>query len=342
MSEYIVNPRRAPRSPSRCAIQVRTAEAAWSAETEDISPLGCQLVAPGAVARGLPMTLVFANPKVPGSLKVEGKVAWGSSRPPWRVGVAFGEEGRPSVDRWFARLVAAYPGLSGLRRVPDRLPVDAMLFLAPPPTFLLDFTPDEIEVLRHVAGGTTIASLRARLAAGWSASQRAVFSLLARGVVTVSRGASAHPSAWKKVMAGLGAEFVTEAPRAVKPAPFIERLVAGNAAAARGGEEIGAKPAPTPPASALLPVPAAPAVPPVPVAPAAPVASSPESPTAGTGWRGGVRARSREAQESFDLGRRELAAGRSSSALAHLRRALQLAPGDAEIAAEIGRALAGG
>ncbi len=106
--------------------------------------------------------------------------------------------------------------------------------------------------------------------------------------------------------------------------------------------EIAAKPGPTPPAPAPFPVPAAPAVPPVPVAPAAPVASSPESPTAGTGWRGGARARSREAQESFDLGRRELAAGRSSSALAHLRRALQLAPGDAEIAAEIGRALAGG
>jgi hypothetical protein len=333
VSEYIVNPRRAPRAPSRCAIQVRTPQSAWSAETEDISPLGCQLVAPGAVPRGLELTLVFANPKVSGSVKVEGKVAWGSSRPPWRVGVAFGEQGRSAIDRWFAQLVAAYPGLSGFRRVPDRLPVDAMLFLAPPPTFLLDFSADEIEVLRHVAGGTTVAALRERLAAAWSPMQRAIFSLLARGVVTVSRGASAHPSAWKKVMAELDAEFVVEPPRAVRPLPFTEKSASS----------------PTPPP--LLSVPVAPAMPAPPVAPVAAVQAAPppaatptagELPTAGTGWRGGSRTRSREAQESFDLGCRELAAGRGSSALAHLRRALQLSPGDAEIAAEIGRAMSAG
>jgi cytochrome c-type biogenesis protein CcmH/NrfG len=73
----------------------------------------------------------------------------------------------------------------------------------------------------------------------------------------------------------------------------------------------------------------------VPAAPAGP-------PTAGTGWRGGVTTRSRDAQEALDLGRTELAAGRTRSALAHLRRALQVAPGDAEIAAEVGRAMKGG
>ena len=73
-----------------------------------------------------------------------------------------------------------------------------------------------------------------------------------------------------------------------------------------------------------------------------PFAIAPCAGTAGTGWRGGARLRSREAQEAFDLGRTELAAGRGSSAMAHLRRALQLAPGDPEIASEIGRAMTGG
>jgi cytochrome c-type biogenesis protein CcmH/NrfG len=54
-----------------------------------------------------------------------------------------------------------------------------------------------------------------------------------------------------------------------------------------------------------------------------------------------VRSRPREAQECLDLGKGELEAGRASSALAHLRRALQLAPGDSEIAGWIGRALKG-
>jgi cytochrome c-type biogenesis protein CcmH/NrfG len=65
------------------------------------------------------------------------------------------------------------------------------------------------------------------------------------------------------------------------------------------------------------------------------------APTAGTGWRGESRTRSREAQECYDMGRIELAAGRTQSSMAHLRRALQLAPGDAEIAAELGRAMTG-
>jgi PilZ domain len=311
VSEYIVNPRRGPRAPSRCAALVHTPDANWSTETEDIGPMGCQLVAPRAVARGLPLTLVFANWKVQESLQVEGKVAWACSQPPWRIGVAFGDSSRSQAAIWFAQLMAAHPELGGFRRVPDRLPVDAMLFLTPPPTYLIDFTPDEVAVLCHVANGTSIASLRGRLEPRWSASLRAVFSLMARGVLTLSRSSAAHLSAWKKVMADLDAEFVLEQQLASRPAPSLQAF--------------------------LVEVPFAAA----PVA-AAPVAAAPGSATAGFGWRGGARLRSREAQESFDLGRTELAAGRANSALAHLRRALQLAPGDPDIATEIGRAMLGG
>jgi hypothetical protein len=230
VSEYIVNPRRAPRAPARCAAQVTAADGTWSAQTEDIGPTGCQLIAPGPVARGQRLSITFTNPKVAGTLQVEGKAAWCSPRSPWRVGVAFADATRPAAERWFALLVAAHPGVGAFRRVPERLPVDAMLFLSPPPTFLVDFSDDEVAVLCHVASGTTLASLRERLAGTWSASQRATFSLLSRGMVTVSRSASAHPAAWKKVMAELGAEFVSAAPRAARPAPFTEAVALGDEA----------------------------------------------------------------------------------------------------------------
>jgi hypothetical protein len=345
VTEYIVNPRRAPRAPSRCATQVRAGAAAFAAETEDIGPSGCQLVAPGALARGQAVALVFANPKVQGALSVEGKVAWGSSRPPWRVGVAFGDECRADAERWFQQLVAAHPGMGGFRRVPDRLPLDAMIFLAAPPSFLFDFSPDEVEVLRHVASGTTIAALRNRLEASWSLSQRALFGLMARGMVTVNRGAASHPSAWKKVMAELGAEFVHDVPRATRAPPLLERpAVRGTASLRTDADgalefdlESSAPPPPRPPPPAphaVAPVTAA-------SAPVAEPGGATGGPTAGTGWRGEARTRSREAQECLDLGRGESVAGRTQSAMAHLRRALQLAPGDAEIAAELGRAMTG-
>ncbi len=349
MSEYIVNPRRAPRAPSRCVTQVRTGAAAFAAETEDIGPSGCQLVAPGALARGAPLTLTFANPKVKGALSVEGKVAWGSPRPPWRVGVAFGERSQASARLWYEALVAAHPGLGGFRRVPDRLPVDAMVFLAAPPSFLFDFSREEVEVLRNVAAGTTIASLRDRLGASWGGSQRALFGLMSRGLVTVNRSAASHPSAWKQVMKELGAEFVQEAPRPSRTTTREVPVVRGAATPhfdTDGALQFDLNPV-TPRPSLAAPPPS----PPMPLPRAAPPPVARPTPlaveavggeaSAGNGWRGGSRARSREAQECLDLGRSELAAGRGNSAMAHLRRALQLAPGDAEVAAELGRAMTG-
>ena len=346
MSEYIVNPRRAPRAPSRCVTEVRTGDTGFAAETEDIGPTGCQLVAPGALPRGQVVMLTFANSKVKGLLSVEGKVAWVSSRPPWRVGVAFGEKSRLSAQLWFERLVAAQPGLGGYRRVPDRLPVDAMIFLSPPPSFLFDFTVEEVEVLRHVAGGSTIASLRERLGASWNVTQRALFGLMSRGLVTVNRSAASHPAAWKKVMAELGAEFVPEVSRTVRTSHLLERFAVRGTASTRrdadGALVLDLGPGETPPPTSRAAPPAV--IPPalMPVAASIPVPGTvAKGPTAGSGWRGEARPRSREAQECFDLGRSELVAGRNNSAMAHLRRALQLAPGDAEVAAELGRVMTG-
>jgi len=351
VTDYLVNPRRAPRAPSRCRASVRIPGAAWVTETEDIGPHGCQLVAPNALPRGMAIHLEVSTATVGAPLEVAGKIAWVSSRPPWRLGVAFAEGLLPASTRWYEALVAASPGLASIRRVPDRLPVDAMVFLGPPPRLLVDFMPEEVEVLRHVAGGISVGELRDRLRTTWGVSMRALFGLMARGVVTLSRGSAVHPEAWRQVMAQLGAEFVVAAPpagaahgaRRLEPSPRAEQATmrAVELGVTPDRERPAAQPRPPTlveqPHAGQLPV----APPPPSVEPPPPDGSFPEA-TAGTGWRGTGRTRSREAQEAFDLGRQELSAGRISSALAHLRRALQLAPGDPDVAAEVGRAMRGG
>lgn len=341
VTDYIVNPRRAPRAPSRCRAKVQGPAQAWEAETEDIGPHGCQLVAPAPLPRGAAVQLAVLAPGTREALRVEGRVAWVGSQPPWRLGISFAEAARPAATRWFEALVAVTPGLGSFRRVPDRLPVDAMVFLAMPPRFA-DFTGDELEVLRHVAGGATIASLRTRLAERWPVLQRILFALLSRGLLTVSRGAAAHPESWRLVMAEYQTSFVTDGP-AGPASPSLTWVP--PAAPVRAPPP--APPSPLPPI-APLPVAAAPSPPPPPPPPASwpsgqavPTAGEANEATAGTGWRGATRRRTADAQEAFDLGRAEAEAGRSKAALALLRRALQLSPGDAEIAAELGKVMKG-
>jgi hypothetical protein len=158
-------------------------------------------------------------------------------------------------------------------------------------------------------------------------------------VVTVSGSSAAHPSAWKKVMAELNVDFVAEVPPLARSVPFIERTAATRPPRLDEPLNLDLDPRFTPPPE-LAQVPSvAAAARPVPGTPLAPPLGGQAPSSAGTGWRGELRYRSSEAQACFDLGRTELSAGRNQSAMAHLRRALQLAPGDAEIAAEIGRAL---
>jgi hypothetical protein len=129
--------------------------------------------------------------------------------------------------------------------------------------------------------------------------------------LTLSRGAGTNPEAWLRVMIDLGIMPVEDD-------------------------------APTPPPTlAYTPLPLPAATPPPRPAPTPAPEAAPPGRTAGTGWRGAGQRRSADAQEAFDLGKAELAQGRVKVALTLLRRALQLAPGDAEVAAELGKAMKG-
>ncbi len=386
MPEFIVNPRRAPRAPARCRAAVVSPAGAFDAETEDIGSHGCQVVSPALVAKGDPLTLTLSNDKVPDLLRVAGTVAWVSAQAPWRVGIAFDEASIPESTRWFEKLIAVYPGLGSLRRVPEKIPVDAMVYLGPPPRFLLDFTADEARLLRAIASGARIDELEARLRARWPATQRALFSLLARQAVTLARGQAAHPDAWKKILSDVEASLAVEslgsepaalaAPPPPPPSPAgplaehpaatpLPVVTAATPAPAWGGPPTAARSIPTPPPVAspwgIAPQDPHPLLdlreegPPLEIATPTPLPprgaaratetgawvqprASPDFSGAGVGWRASApRLRTAEAQSTYDRALAEIQAGNVNGALALLRRALSLAPGDTEIAATIGK-----
>lgn len=339
MSEpaFIQNPRRAPRAPARCRAKVICTEGVLDADTEDIGSHGAQVISPRRVNKGEPLKLAFSNDRLPDQLKLTGRVAWASAQPPYRLGVAFDAAGLADATHWFERLVAAHPDIRLVRRLPERIPLDAMLYLGAPPRFVVDFTREEGTLLRGVGSGASVGELLSRFHDERRVMERALFSLLAHQHLTLSRGASVHPEAWRRILSELEATLAIEE---LKPAPPQESWWRPPAAPepARAAPEAAVGPSCTP-----VPTPA-------PLADARAALRTLEAvggwgvrPThlpdyrgAGVGWRAGPAPRSADAQDCLDRARAELAAGRVNWALALLRRALALAPGDAEIAGALG------
>ncbi|MFT3915321.1 MAG: PilZ domain-containing protein [Anaeromyxobacteraceae bacterium] len=238
MPEFVFNPRRSPRAPIRCATQVITARGTVDATTEDVGMRGVQVVSPRQLHKGEPIRLILEHPTVKRALELAGHVSWATPHAPWRAGVAFDEQGLGAARRWYEQLVEANPGLPTLDRVPDRIALDASVFLGAPPRWVVDFTVDEALVLRAIGSGATLEDLKVKLRDRWGACQRAVFSLLARHHVTLQRGQGVHPDAWKRILADLEAEAAlgeiapptpTPAPVAIRPAPPVAAPVAAPA-----------------------------------------------------------------------------------------------------------------
>jgi hypothetical protein len=275
MAEFIQNPRRSPRAPVRCRAHVVSGQGSFEAATEDVGGHGCQVVSPRLVRKGEPIQLMLAHEVMSEPLRVSGRVAWASERAPWRLGIAYAEDVLTTSQAWFDALLARLPDLAVFRRIPDRIPLDAVVYLGAPPKFLADFTPDEVAVLRSLGSGTSVAELRALLRDRWQESLRALFSLLAHNRVTLTRGASVHPDAWKKALAEAESSLAVEALR-LSAAPTLTPRPAPPAPAAA------ARPAPARPGTATPP-PARPMAPFPPAAPPpAPVAAPPSWPAAPT------------------------------------------------------------
>jgi hypothetical protein len=316
MIEYIQNPRRTPRAPARCRTTVVSPRGTFEAETADVGPHGCQLVSPRHVRRGEPVQLEISHAAVKEPLRLAARIAWASNQAPWRLGVAFDAGAREDGCGWFEKVLASDRRLCAFRRVPDRIPVEASVFLGAPPRFVVDFTPDEAALLRAIGSGSSVAELRARLRDRWTAMQRALFSLLAHQHVTLSRGASVHPDAWKRIIAELEASLA------------VESLRRGSKACAAAGEPARAESQPAragQPRAWSLGVDMG----------ATCSATSPLR--AGGRPLSAAGLRSAEAHGCYERALAELEAGRRAGGMALLRRALALAPGDPEIAGALVR-----
>ena len=355
MSDFVFNPRRTPRAPVRCRAEITGADGErWITETEDVGPRGCQVVAPRHRQLGEKLLLTVSTEGLSRTLRVGGKVAWISAAEPWRLGVAYAEQDAAVAVAWYDSMVAKNPALAAYRGVPERISIDATVFLGPPPRLVLDFTTEEIQILRCVGSGISVGELRSRLEEIWGRAQHGLFSLLVRRHLVLARGASVLPSAWKQVLSTLEATLAVEELRR-----FNQHAPARPIAPAPRGET------PPPTRRAATPIPPSPQPSPratQPVTPApAPAGSGsretrasvraidaggawggahepkPDFQGAGVGWRTQARPRGREADTLFRRATLESEAGRVDAAIGLLRQALQLAPGDPEIAALLGR-----
>ncbi len=200
MRADILNPRRVPRVPLRCTVDIRHRFSTWSGQTEDLGPGGCQIVSPRPVDPGRELKLVIRVDALGRPIDATGKVVWSRADAPARLGVAFK---RDADATWFDALLAADPVASRVARsVPDRLPRQTRVYLGKPPQLLVDFSPVERELLRRIGSGVTLDALARSF--GPELDERiagSLFSLVARHFVVFDRVASVGVARWRDALA---------------------------------------------------------------------------------------------------------------------------------------------
>jgi len=212
----VLNPRRAPRVPQRCTVEVRDRFSSWLAETEDLGPRGCQLVTPRLAAPGRELSLTIRCDAIGRDIKATGRVVWSRAVEPSRLGVEF-QHGR-TESGWFEQLLQASPAVA--RRVqlsPDRLLRAAHLYLGDPPRHLTDFSAEEVAVLRRIGKGLTVDELARAMGSAFARVRGAVFALLSRRLLVLRRSEAADPERWRMTLES--AERALQAEGIALPAP---------------------------------------------------------------------------------------------------------------------------
>jgi hypothetical protein len=330
VKRYIENPRRSPRVPARCTVALTRRGDGWQAETEDLGPGGCLLVTPRPLRPGEPIGLHIEAEQVAQPLRVLGRVAWVREGDGLHAGVSFAVEqfgSRSDPAAWFQALCKAEPKMAARRAsIPDRIAYDAPLYLRPPPKFIVDFSPDDLAVLRVLETGTTVAQVLARPEAGPHAD-RVIFALLARRAITLAAVEAVPAWQWRPLLERASGRPVepfrrSPSPPPPRPDPGVETATLGRPdilPAIATFRPVAPQPAAASPRR-IFPAPIGP-----PQAPAPPAARS-ASP----------RPRAPGAQECLDRAKAAAEANDVGAAIELLRRALKFAPGDPEIASLLG------
>lgn len=198
---FVVNPRRSPRAPARCRAAVVSGAGVFQVETEDVGAQGCQLLGAYLLRSGERVLLEITNELVTGALRVGGRIAWASGAASGRAGVAYEAPALPRTREWFERLVASHPGVGAFRRVPERIAVDAMVFLGGLPADGTELTREELMLLRCVGDGVEVRALVEAVGPRWTSAQRPFFSLLQRQHLTLMGRHAVPAAAWASLLA---------------------------------------------------------------------------------------------------------------------------------------------
>lgn len=196
----VLDARRAPRLPLRLVVELRHQRARWTAETDDVGPRGCQVVTTRGLPEGRDVALALECPALGRTVAATGRVAWARAEAPARLGISF-EVGVADRD-WFTELLRAgrgdgHPAL----RAPLRLQREAALHLGEPPAAVVDFSSDELAVLRAIGPGATVGELAEALAGRFHRARGALFSLLARRLVLLQPGPAGAAGRWREILA---------------------------------------------------------------------------------------------------------------------------------------------
>jgi hypothetical protein len=150
-----------------------------------MGPRGCRLVIPSRLEPGTLLRIMLWHDLGERVLGVSAKVIWSSTAAPWRHGVAFAAADRAAAEPWFERVLEGRPELLLEDAVPDRLALACRVHQTGQALPAAPFGVEESTVLRLAAGRPSVAELQERLGADWTRAQRALFSLLMRGALTL-------------------------------------------------------------------------------------------------------------------------------------------------------------
>lgn len=180
-------------------MELRHRSATWRAETEDVGPRGCQVATPLVLPAGRDVALSIPCNALGRTVAASGRVAWARIEPPARLGISF--EVPPADRDWFEAFLRDDPAASrAAAHGRLRLPRGKALYLGEPPAVVVDFSADELAVLRAVGAGATVDEVAEQLGARFERARGALFSLIARRLVVLQPGPPDAPACWEELL----------------------------------------------------------------------------------------------------------------------------------------------